>query len=63
MIDFLRSLNALLDRPLHKPAAANDISPMTPHRHHAQANAGAASAAATMAAPVAPDPTRLRKRA
>jgi hypothetical protein len=63
MIDFLKSLNVLLDRPLHKPAAANDISPMVPHRHQAQTDDVPSSAAATMAAPASSEPRCWRQRA
>ncbi|HVI87482.1 MAG TPA: hypothetical protein VM659_04215 [Dongiaceae bacterium] len=63
MIDFLRSLNAILDRPLKPHTAANDISVAPPQRKQAQTSSMAASMTATVAAPAASDPRCPRKRA
>ncbi|HWT98063.1 MAG TPA: hypothetical protein VN229_10630 [Terriglobales bacterium] len=62
MIDFLKSLNTLLDQPLHKPAAANDASSVTLHRQM-QINCGAEAADTAMAVPAPVELPRARKRA
>ena len=68
MIDFLRSLNAILDQPLKQNPAANDvsagdISSVPPQRKQAQTDSRAALTAATVAAPAASDLRHPRKRA